>query len=136
MMETIPCYHCEWGNLATAVACARCGARLADAPAAYGTPPPYGYGDQAYYGEQPGYGEPGYVDPAGYGEQGYADQAGYGEPGYAAADAHQADGDGGGDAGADALGENEQARFDVHDGMLRRTSVFVSPQFGKAAVHF
>ena len=57
------------------------------------------------------------------------------EPRDATGDAQQADGDGGGDAGAHALGEDEQAGFDVHEAMLGRTSVFVSPHFGKASVH-
>ena len=58
------------------------------------------------------------------------------EPGDAAAHAQKADGDGGGDAGTHALGEDEEAGFDVHDAMLGRTPVFVSPHFGKPAVHF
>ncbi len=58
------------------------------------------------------------------------------EPGDAQSDRQKAERDGGGNAEANAFCEDEKARFDVHDGRLGRTFLFVSPQFGKPSVQF
>ena len=57
------------------------------------------------------------------------------EAGDAQADGEKADGDGTGDAQAHTFCEDEEARFDMHEGMLGRTPTFVSPQIGKTPVH-